>query len=168
MAEEEASIGRRLPRSRRRWTPSGPGMSRTSAAGNIAVRRGKGVRRRAAGGRRLPPARRPPRDPDDEPLDADVEDLLQTDVIAGEGVEEGMGEEPGGDRPARLGFRGIPTWEEAVGMLITKNLEARARRPGRRPFPRPRQPRQPRPRRQPRLARQPRPRRRRRQPPVVT
>ncbi len=105
-------------------------MNRTSAAGNIAVRNGKEGRRRAAGGRRLPPA--PSAQPsDDEPLDADVEDLLQTDVIAGEGVEvdEEMGEEAGGDRPARLGFRGIPTWEEAVGMLITKNIEARARRP---------------------------------------
>ena len=34
-----------------------------------------------------------------------------------------------GDRPARVGFRGIPTWEEAVGLVITKNLEARSKRP---------------------------------------
>jgi hypothetical protein len=38
-------------------------------------------------------------------------------------------DEGGRDRPARLGFRGIPTWEEAVGMLIEKNIEARAKRP---------------------------------------
>ena len=33
-----------------------------------------------------------------------------------------------GDRPARLGFRGIPTWEEAVGMIVKKNLDTRAKR----------------------------------------
>jgi hypothetical protein len=33
------------------------------------------------------------------------------------------------DRPARVGFRGIPTWEEAVGLVITKNMEARSKRP---------------------------------------
>ncbi len=36
----------------------------------------------------------------------------------------------GGDRPARVGFRGIPTWEEAVGLVITKNMEARSKRSG--------------------------------------
>jgi ribonuclease E len=35
-----------------------------------------------------------------------------------------------GDRPARQGFRGIPTWDEAVGLIIAKNLEARSKRGG--------------------------------------
>jgi hypothetical protein len=86
-------------------------------------------RRPPPSGRRPPAAAAPPPRPGVEPLDADVEDLLQTDIVAGEGLDEEAGEEPGGDRPARIGFRGIPTWEEAVGMLITKNIEARARRP---------------------------------------
>ena len=34
------------------------------------------------------------------------------------------------DRPARQGFRSIPTWEEAVGLVIAKNLEARSKRGG--------------------------------------
>jgi hypothetical protein len=44
-----------------------------------------------------------------------------------EAEEEGEDE---GDRPTRMGFRGIPTWEEAVGLVIAKNLEARSKRPG--------------------------------------
>ena len=36
--------------------------------------------------------------------------------------------EPADERPARIGFRGIPTWEEAVGLVITKrNLESRSK-----------------------------------------
>ena len=31
---------------------------------------------------------------------------------------------------ARVGFRSIPTWEEAVGTIVAANLEARAKRPG--------------------------------------
>jgi hypothetical protein len=31
---------------------------------------------------------------------------------------------------ARQGFRGIPTWDEAVGLVIAKNLEARSKRGG--------------------------------------
>ena len=31
---------------------------------------------------------------------------------------------------AKAGFRSIPTWEEAVGILVSANLESRARRPG--------------------------------------
>jgi hypothetical protein len=34
-----------------------------------------------------------------------------------------------GERSPRAGFRGIPTWDEAVGMLIEKNLAARSKRP---------------------------------------
>ena len=34
-----------------------------------------------------------------------------------------------GEQSARVGFRKIPTWEEAVGLLIDKNLETRAKQP---------------------------------------
>jgi hypothetical protein len=48
------------------------------------------------------------------------------DLDIGEGEEADVE----GQSPAeRHGFRGIPTWEETVGMLITKNMEARSRRP---------------------------------------
>ena len=42
----------------------------------------------------------------------------------------GDDEQAGDDRPARVGFRGIPTWEEAVGLVIAKNIEARSKRSG--------------------------------------
>ena len=42
-----------------------------------------------------------------------------------EGIDEGDEDLGDGDRPARAGFRGIPTWEEAVGLVIAKNMEAR-------------------------------------------
>lgn len=35
-----------------------------------------------------------------------------------------------GEQSVRAGFRGIPTWGETVGMVIEKNLESRAKRPG--------------------------------------
>ena len=45
-----------------------------------------------------------------------------------EGIDEGDEDLGDGDRPARAGFRGIPTWEEAVGLVIAKNMEARLKR----------------------------------------
>jgi hypothetical protein len=52
-------------------------------------------------------------------------DEFEEEMPFDDSIPLGEGEE----RPARLGFRGIPTWDEAVGMLIEKNLEARAKRP---------------------------------------
>jgi len=51
-------------------------------------------------------------------------------VLAGEAGEPGEGDEVEGEPSARLGFRGIPTWEETIGLIVDKNLEARSRRPG--------------------------------------
>jgi hypothetical protein len=42
---------------------------------------------------------------------------------------EHEGEEGDEGRLARVGFRKIPAWEEVIGMIITKNLESRAKRP---------------------------------------
>jgi len=33
------------------------------------------------------------------------------------------------DKEDKIGHRAIPTWEEAVGLIVTTNLEARAKRP---------------------------------------
>ncbi len=48
------------------------------------------------------------------------------------GEEENADEEyeDQGERGAKSGFRAIPTWEEAVGCIITKNMESRPRRQG--------------------------------------
>ena len=78
----------------------------------------------------------PPKLPED--------DEVEVDVFADDELELGEGDQSEADQPARLGFRGIPTWEEVLGMLIDKNLEARSKRSGRRPAPRPRQSRRPR------------------------
>ena len=56
------------------------------------------------------------------------DDEVEVDVFAGDELELGEGDQSEGEQPARLGFRGIPTWEEVLGMLIDKNLEARSRR----------------------------------------
>ena len=63
----------------------------------------------------------PPRLPED--------DEVEVDVFADDELELGEGDQSEADQPARLGFRGIPTWEEVLGMLIDKNLEARSKRP---------------------------------------
>jgi hypothetical protein len=67
------------------------------------------------------PSHEPSRLRDDEPLDADL--------FADDGLELGEDEQAESDQPARLGFRGIPPWDEVVGLLIDKNIEAHAKRP---------------------------------------
>ncbi len=42
---------------------------------------------------------------------------------------DGEHDEEGGDSP-RIGFRNIPTWQDAIGVMIAKNMESRARNPG--------------------------------------
>ncbi len=60
--------------------------------------------------------------------DVEVE-AMEIDELPADRVELGEGDEEDGDRSVRLGFRGIPTWEEAIGLIVSKNLEARAKRP---------------------------------------
>jgi len=38
-------------------------------------------------------------------------------------------DDDGGESP-RIGFRNIPTWQDAIGMMIAKNMESRSRNPG--------------------------------------
>ncbi len=38
-------------------------------------------------------------------------------------------DEDGGESP-RIGFRNIPTWQDAIGVMIAKNMESRTRNPG--------------------------------------
>jgi hypothetical protein len=60
-------------------------------------------------------------------------EVVDSDMSADEpiGLEEGEeGEEGDDQRSPRLGFRGIPTWEEVVGLIVNKNIETRAKRPG--------------------------------------
>jgi hypothetical protein len=46
-----------------------------------------------------------------------------------ESGEEEFDEGEGNDQPARMGFKGIPTWEEVVGIMVTKNVESRSKLP---------------------------------------
>jgi hypothetical protein len=50
--------------------------------------------------------------------------------IAGEEENADEEYEDRGERGVKTGFRAIPTWEEAVGCIVTKNMESRPRRQG--------------------------------------
>ena len=58
---------------------------------------------------------------EEEAVDADVDE-------PGDFGDEGE-DEDGGESP-RIGFRNIPTWQDAIGVMIAKNMESRARNPG--------------------------------------
>ncbi len=63
---------------------------------------------------------------------ADEHDEDEGDEHDFDGDEEQDGEhddEEGGESP-RIGFRNIPTWKDAIGVMISKNLESRSRNPG--------------------------------------
>ncbi|MGA2797253.1 MAG: hypothetical protein ABSE63_06740 [Thermoguttaceae bacterium] len=61
--------------------------------------------------------------------EAAVSDEMPQDFA---GEEENADEEyeDRGERGAKSGFRAIPTWEEAVGCIVAKNMESRPRRQG--------------------------------------
>jgi hypothetical protein len=61
---------------------------------------------------------------EDETVHAGVEE--PGDFEADDEFDEG---EDGGESP-RIGFRNIPTWHDAIGVMIEKNMESRARNPG--------------------------------------
>jgi len=93
-------------------------------------RRGRGNRRRSKGGK--PPADEASRVVAEAAAEAPLteEPVLDLD----EDEEKPLTEEEHGDessqRAAGLAHRGIPSWEEAVGVVIAANLEARAKRGG--------------------------------------
>ena len=43
---------------------------------------------------------------------------------------DGDEDDEDGDESPRIGFRNIPTWQDAIGVMIAKNLESRSRNPG--------------------------------------
>ncbi len=57
-------------------------------------------------------------------------EVVESDMSADEGLGLEEGEEGDEQRSPRLGFRGIPTWEDVVGLIVNKNIETRAKRPG--------------------------------------
>jgi hypothetical protein len=81
--------------------------------------------------------------PEDDDLDfgSDQEEAAE-EQDAAETADEHDFDEEGDDEPAdeqddedggespRIGFRNIPTWQDAIGVMIAKNMEARARNPG--------------------------------------
>ena len=83
------------------------------AAGREADDRGPARERRPS--RRE--AEEPPPEEDFEDDSLDLPDPLDDD-------------ESGDEASAKAGFHSIPTWDEAVGVMVSANLEARARRPG--------------------------------------
>jgi hypothetical protein len=45
-------------------------------------------------------------------------------------VDEDQAEEEGEGRSDQVGFRNIPSWPDAVGMIVARNMESRAKNPG--------------------------------------
>ncbi len=60
---------------------------------------------------------------DRPPLEEDLDDTTLD-------LPDPLGDETDDEASAAVGFHSIPTWEEAVGILVSANLESRARRPG--------------------------------------
>jgi hypothetical protein len=62
-----------------------------------------------------------------------AESVASTELSDDSGGEEEILDEEheeGAQRGAKSGFRAIPTWEEAVGCIVSKNMESRPRRQG--------------------------------------
>jgi hypothetical protein len=55
-------------------------------------------------------------------------EAVDADADAEESDDFGDDDEDGGESP-RIGFRNIPTWHDAIGVMIAKNMESRARNP---------------------------------------
>jgi hypothetical protein len=108
--------GERRPRGRRRGRGAGSSVGRGS---DDAIRR------------------REDSFADEEELDAEgpdefAETEYDEEIHAGaenSGDFEADEDEDGGESP-RIGFRNIPTWHDAIGVMISKNMESRARNPG--------------------------------------
>jgi hypothetical protein len=94
-------------------------------------RRGRGRRDRDSGPKADSDENRRPAAPPS--VSAESHDADETDAIHEDVFELDETELLEGDQPARLGFRGIPRWDEVVGMMIDKNLEARSKRPASNP-----------------------------------
>ena len=60
---------------------------------------------------------------DQPPLEEDLDDTTLD-------LPDPLDDEADDEASAQVGYRSIPTWEEAVGILVSANLESRARRPG--------------------------------------
>jgi hypothetical protein len=74
----------------------------------------------------------------DGPEDDEAEEVVGAEAATEAGDEPDFddvdgndddGDEEGGESP-RIGFRNIPTWQDAIGVMIAKNMESRSRNPG--------------------------------------
>lgn len=70
------------------------------------------------------PAEAEPQEFGEQESEAIHDDMDESGDFEDEGDDEDGGESP------RIGFRNIPTWQDAIGVMIAKNMESRARNPG--------------------------------------
>ena len=101
------------------------GRRRSRRSGRRRKRRPEGaeVREEAAGESESDASEaRPPRD--FRPEGSEFAPRDDADDYADE-----AGDEAGDDKEFRVGHRAIPTWDEAIGLIIAKNMESRAKRP---------------------------------------
>jgi hypothetical protein len=102
-----------------------PGVA-AAADSETAEPRDRGPRGRRRRGRREKAAGPEPVSQAESGLPAEA--AAQTDLDEHDDLaEEDHGE--GEDKSEGVGFRNIPTWSEAIGVIIAKNLESRAKNP---------------------------------------
>jgi hypothetical protein len=97
-------------------------------------RRGGRGRNREERGERSQPAERSdslePGLPDiDDPLESDIRNLAESREIAAEFSEAIDDADIDDDSELNRGHRAVPSWEEAVGIMVSANLESRAKSP---------------------------------------
>jgi hypothetical protein len=105
----------------------------------VAAEERRSKRRRPRRGKKKPHAAEPSRaaagrmadsEALSEPAQARDLETVEPRTLPQDGSEPGESDDSEAERPGRLGFRGIPTWEEAIGLIVDKNLEARTKRSG--------------------------------------
>lgn len=115
--EPEGEPGRRRPRRRRR---RGPGRDRERTDDRERTEQD------------AQPAdtleRAPVREPDDE-ISFDEPKVHEDDDSFDAGHDFEEEHEEGDDESPRIGFRNIPTWDNAISTIIAKNMESRAKNP---------------------------------------
>ncbi|NUQ63116.1 MAG: hypothetical protein HUU20_11620 [Pirellulales bacterium] len=116
-----------------------PAADRGETGDESVQKRSKRRRRRRSGRKKGSQEGAPPGSTAEAPVLAET----GTDELDTDDIEEDVDEEDAADdssegrrRDKRALHRGIPTWKEAVDVVISANLESRAKRPDRGPGPR--------------------------------
>ncbi len=123
--EDKGRPRRRRRRRGGRRKSEGRGESRSDES------RGRGEEGRSRGEESRSPAARGPESRHEGVHDEDDEsdDDMDLSSVGALGGNHGDADEDEDDHDFKASHRGIPTWDEAIGMIVAGNMEARARNP---------------------------------------